>query len=77
MRRVFLLPLILGLLLFGTQQGRGVLWLFLTAGGLYSAKLAYAAPRPSAAFLALLAGTLLGIAVLLFFFILYKYEDQP
>ena len=76
MRRLIFFPILLGLLLFGTQQGRGVLLAILTAGGLYSAKLAYAAPRPSAAFLALLAGTLLGIAVLLFFFMLYKYEDQ-
>jgi hypothetical protein len=66
MRRVFVgIPLLLLLLLVGTGKGR-VFALILTAGaGLWLARLAQVLPRTQAAWSAVAAGTLLGIAILL------------
>jgi len=68
MRRAFAgipLLLLLLLLLLRTAKGRFVLFVLASGAGLHLARLAQVLPRTQAAWSAVAAGTLLGVAILL------------
>jgi len=66
-RRIKILFVLLVLLLLGTPPGRWFGALVSGVSGLWVAKLAYAAPHPVYTLLAIAAGALLGLALVLVF----------